>query len=112
MFARTAPGQWFRYCMPYEFALLKATRLRSPLYLPVNRDYKPLGLSKGSVGFVDYEDYVLQAVTFSRDPHALEGIWMPNEQGRLFLYDDGGDSRKDYFARLDKLSAYVVSGIG
>src|SRR5438552_14461888 len=37
-----APGQWFRYSMPYQFVRLSPSG-RAHIYLPLNRNYKPLG---------------------------------------------------------------------
>jgi hypothetical protein len=69
------------------------------VYLPLNRDYKPLGLKTKDC--VDYQDYIEQAVVFPDDPHAFENVWHRSES--LHLYGDDPESRLDYFDRLERL---------
>ena len=84
--------------MPYHFVKLPSRRYKH-LYLPVNRNYKPLGYLGDE--HVDYEMYSSQAVPFRRDPHCIQGVWTDPE--RLFLYSSSPSSRADYFARLERL---------
>jgi hypothetical protein len=91
--------QWFRYWMPYYFEHLKDEK-RKHVYLPVNRDYKPLGIV--SMKHVDYDDFRDQAMVFSSDPTLLNDVWVPGRQP-LFLYNDDPESRRDYFVRFEKL---------
>ena len=99
----TRDDQWFRYWMPYCFQKLEVGG-RNHIYLPVNRDYKPLGIT--SKDHVDYYAYLPQAVVFSADPHTFDGIWFHKET--LHLYEDVASSRVDYFARLERLLSRVV----
>ena len=94
----TLGNHWFRIWMPYQFVHLRSRRFKH-LYLPVNRNYKPLG----HIGreWVDYREYASQAVIFRSDPHHLEGVWANPE--RLYLYNDSVGSRLDYFARYERL---------
>ena len=90
--------QWFRYWMPYTYEKIEVPKFRH-VYLPLNRNYKPLGILSGD--WVDYEDYLHQAVRFSSDPHTFDGVWYSPET--LHLYEDATKSRIDYFARLERL---------
>ena len=89
--------------MPYCFQKLEVAD-RAHVYLPVNRNYKPLGVTDEE--WVDYDTYLPQAVVFSADPRRFDGIWLDNET--LHLYEDAVSSRVDYFARLEKLLSRVV----
>jgi len=92
--------QWFRYWMPYHFQRLDDDKHKH-VYLPVNRDYKPLGVTKRDE-HLNYDDYRHQAVVFSRDPNTYTDVWVEGRQP-LFLYNDGAGSRMDYFERLQRL---------
>lgn len=94
----TKTGHWFKFWMPYRFEKIEV-KSRKHAYLPVNRNYKPLGYLGHKR--VDYQDYAAQAVVFSSDPHQFPGIWTDSEG--LFLYNDDPDSRADYFARFERL---------
>ena len=94
---------WFRYWMPYTFEKLEHPEL-THVYLPLNRNYKPLGIT--SKDWVEYEEFIDQAVAFNRDPSKLKGVWL-DTQG-LYLYEDSLDSRKDYFERLGKLFSHSM----
>ena len=98
-----APDGWFRYWMPYCFQELSANRKH--VYLPLNREYKPLGLTDYNNG-VDYDDYIDQAVVFTTDPGAFPDVW--TRPGSLYLYNDGTASRLDYFERLERLLSRSV----
>ena len=77
---------------------------RNHVYLPVNRNYKPLGITPAE--WVDYDTYLSQAVVFSANPHTFDDIWFHNET--LHFYEDVVSSRVDYFARLEWLLSRVV----
>ena len=85
--------------MPYHLAEMDAERR---LYLPVNRNYVPLGLTTRE--WVSYEDYPDRFVRLTRPPHEIEGI-VTNDG--LYLYDDSAKSRVDYFERLERLMRYA-----
>ena len=94
----TRLDQWFRYWMPYSFFKLEVAD-HNHVYLPVNRNYKPLGVT--SDDWVDYEDFIEQAVVFSADPHTFDEVWFHRDT--LHLYEDVITSRVDYFKRLERL---------
>ena len=100
----TGMDQWFRFWMPYHFEHLEDSKRRY-VYLPVNRNYKPLGVT--SKEHVDYDALRSQAVVFATDPEQFEGVWGPGCEP-LFMYKDGPDSRLDYFARLERLLSRSV----
>lgn len=104
----TEYDQWFRRFMPYQFAEMKGPR-GTAVYLPVNRDYKPLGLKKEDCQ-VPYELYMGAAVTFAADPHTFKDVWT-NIDG-LYLYNDGYNSRRDYFERLERLHRHPLKLVG
>ena len=94
----TFNDQWFCYWFPYQFVKLNVEKPKH-VYLPVNRKYKPLGITTGE--WIDYELYAFQAVVFTHDPHEFEEIWHDPEN--LYLYEDSVRSRLDYFVRLETL---------
>jgi hypothetical protein len=104
----TGFDRWFRYWMPYQFVPLKIEG-RKHVYLPLNRDYKPLGVTARD-DFVNYDDFKHQAVVFAKDPHGFEDVWT-NAEG-LYLYKDNPRSRVDYFVRLDRLLSRSVKLFG
>lgn len=63
--------------MPYRFIKLPLAGAKH-VYLPLNRNYKPLGVGAPSdldnKRKVDYLDYRNQAVIFLRDPHSFKGV--------------------------------------
>ena len=95
---------WFRYHQPYTFVKLETSKCNH-VYLPLNRDYKPLGITSYS-NMVNYEDFINQAVIFSADPHTIENVWI--NEGALFLYRDDPSSRLDYYERLERLERHSV----
>ena len=99
----TRMDQWFRYWLPYSFVKLETTN-HNHVYLPVNRNYKPLGVT--SDDWVDYEDFIDQAVIFSADPHTFANVWFHRDT--LHLYEDVVSSRVDYFQRLERLLSRSV----
>ena len=100
----THDDQWFRYWMRYCFQKLEVGG-RKHVYLPLNRDYKPLGITSKEL-FDSYDDYLPQTVVFSADPHTFKGIWIKEEA--LYMYTDSPLSRVDYFARFERLLSRVV----
>ncbi|WP_156464243.1 hypothetical protein [Afipia sp. Root123D2] len=99
----TGPDQWFRYWLPYQFVKIDGPRKHT--YLPVNRNYKPLGVV--SKEWADYHKFHDQAVVFAKNPAEFKGIWY-NEDG-LYLYSDDPKTRLDYFERLQKLLSYSAA---
>jgi hypothetical protein len=100
----TLKGHWFRIWMPYCFVELKLEG-KKKVYLPLNRNYKPLGISFRN--HVNYEKFRNQAVIFKSDPTTFKDIWYdfngePNDV-HLWLYEDAYTSRVDYFERLERL---------
>jgi hypothetical protein len=94
--------------MPYTFSKMEVTMAKH-VYLPLNRNYKPLGLTTRE--WVQHEPYLHQAVVFSSDPHDIQGVWwtkvMPSKP-LLTLYNDDPESRFDYFSRLERLMSRSV----
>lgn len=104
-----ARTQWFRTFMPYCLKKVEYPG-RKHVYLPVNRHYKPLGLTQ-VVGWVDYQEHLHAAMIFSSDPHAFRDVWH-DAKSPLFLYNDGPKSRIDYFDRLGRLLARSIATPG
>jgi hypothetical protein len=100
----------FRVAMPYCFHKIDAPGAKD-VYLPLNRNYKPLGYAgpQGSSlsSWVDYKDYLHQAVVFSRDPSTFEGIWTKTTPF-LYLYSDSSATQATYFQRLEKLMSRTI----
>jgi hypothetical protein len=96
----TETNSWFRYHMPYTFTWIKSKYKHT--YLPLNRNYKPLGYMDARL--VDYNDYIDQAIVFTRDPIEITFVWH-NRDG-MYLYSDSYESRRDYFERLERLFSY------
>lgn len=93
---------FFKVWMPYLYQRVEVPG-RKHAFLPLNRDYKPLGVRRDA-GFVDYEEMAARcAVWFPRDPATLEGVWWNASGSSLWLYDDSVASRLTYFERLEKL---------
>ena len=93
---------FFKLWMPYLYQRVEVPG-RKHAFLPLNRDYVPLGMRR-SAGFVRYEDAMAgHGVYFTRDPATWDGIWWNVRDGCLWLYDDSVASRQDYFARLERL---------
>ena len=94
----TGRSHWFRRWMPYTIVKLEHPD-HEHCYLPLNRDYKPLGVSAQE--HVDYEAYrASHAICFSSNPADFKRIW---HSGGMFLYNDGPSSLIDYFERLSRL---------
>lgn len=93
---------FFKLWMPYLYQRVEVAGRRHA-FLPLNRDYVPLGVRRAE-GFVKYEEVAhTHAVYFSRDPALLENVWWNVRGENLWLYDDSAASRFTYFARLEKL---------
>jgi hypothetical protein len=86
---------------PYCFRYL----LRHDAWLPLGREYQPLGeMQWGVTVGVHYDDFAHAAWRFVVDPHTL-GIWRKAYPSTLYLYNDDPASRRDYFARVGRLIA-------
>lgn len=107
----SASNQWFRVWMPYQFLKLDLVGAKH-IYLPLNRNYKPLGFGKplGNSDHVNYLDYRRQAISFLRDPHSFKGVWY--DVSGLYLYGDEEASQSTYFERLGLLMDRVVKLYG
>jgi hypothetical protein len=103
----TQTSHWFRFCLPYQFVKVELGG-RKHTYLPLNRNYKPLGVLGRA--HIKYEDYAPQAVVFGSDPHTFKGVW--SDPKGLYLYDDNTRSRVDYFERLEKLLSRTMPMYG
>jgi len=94
-------NRWFRYWMPYVFQ-----KLDGNIYLPLNRDQKPLGIITG--GSVNNAEFAkTHGVRFSRNPATFTGVWYAPDHP-LEMYDDNPTSRTDYFQRFERLMEYTV----
>lgn len=92
---------YFKLWMPYVFVRLPHPK-RAHVLLPLNRNYKPLGtLDREWVEYGDFADS--HALVFSRNPENFDNIWSNQRNGHFWLYDDGPNSRLDYFKRLERL---------
>jgi hypothetical protein len=92
------PWLYFGRCWPYT---VQPMRGDPALWLPLGREYKPLGQDQFGGESHRYEDFASIAWRFSNcDPLAIEGVW-PRTPG--YLYNDGLDSRRGYFERLGRL---------
>ena len=90
--------QW-KHDLPYCFIKLEVPRHQ--VWLPLGRNYKPIGLRDRV--WVDYDDYVEQAIEFKRNPGLLKGdIWHKPEQQdhMLWLCNDAEMTPQEYFRRL------------
>lgn len=97
---------WFRFWMPYSFQKMEHAKVKH-LYLPLNRNYKPLGMTTGE--WVDYDPYVQShGVVFGSDPHKFAGVWYGEHEKSLYMYADVPSSRRDYFQRLEMLMSHVM----
>jgi len=101
----------FRVAMPYCFHKMDAPGAKH-VYLPLNRNYKPLGFagprgSSSHQSWVDYKDYLHQAVVFSRDPSTFADIWTKTTPF-LYLYSDSSATQATYFQRLEKLMSRTI----
>ena len=99
----TDKDPWFRYCSPYHFTPLKLTKGRY-IYLPVNRSYKPLGITTREP--VNYEDFFDLSVEFFSDPHGFDDVWY--DAAALYLYNDSPASTLNYYVRLRRLELFIT----
>lgn len=100
---------FFRKSLPYCFTKLKSDAHRH-VWLPLNRDYKPLGFLGRS--WANYQDHIANAVVFSRDPSTFKNVWDGGISSTdCFLYNDGSDLA-EYFNRLEKLLSHQHSLYG
>lgn len=100
---RNSPFRW-RF-LPY---CLRKMGDHGHVWLPLNRHYKPLGGARDV--FVDYNDFLHQALVFSRDPNTFKDVREPDQRADdkrwLYLYLDGTDLERDYFPRLHRLLSH------
>ncbi len=90
--------QWFRVFMPYTYQKLEGAH-RKHFYLPLNNDYKPLGVRCEEE--VDYDAYaVSHGVIFRSDPKGFKNVWVGKA---LYLYSGHPASLKDYTDRVARL---------
>lgn len=94
---------WGRINLPYT---LRKLAVGKHVYLPVNRNYAPLGFPYQD-GQGDDLDYVGQAMSFASDPALFTGVWW-SESAPLSLYADGNETRLTYWARLEKLLSHAI----
>ena len=85
-----------RHYMPYVYQKIDDQEFPF-VFLPLNRQYKPLGVITDK--FVDYDDYRTHRVVFKKDPTFFKNIWT----NPCYLFNDGPESQKDYFIRLERL---------
>jgi hypothetical protein len=92
----------FGRCWPYTVQPMRGDPV---LWLPLGREYKPLGQDQFGGKSYRYQEPASIAWRFSNcDPLAIEGVW-PRTPG--YLYNDGLDSRRGYFERLGRLISYA-----
>lgn len=92
---------FFKLFMPYCIQRVEVSG-RKHAFLPLNRDYAPLGMRRGA--HLDYEKMMpTHGAYFARDPAKLADVWWNVRDGQMWLYDDSPESRVDYFARLERL---------
>lgn len=91
---------------PWEFNLDAIyPRAREHTYLPLNRDYKPLGMWGEWVEYIDFPE---QFVRFTVAPEKMVGIWL-NNTGCIapYLYCDGPETHRTYGERYGRLLNYL-----
>jgi hypothetical protein len=95
---------WFRIHMPYVFMCLHPNKR---LWIPLNRDYRPVGVEKTDDTWVEFEiDYSDRIVHTSVDLATLAGtIFLSG----TYLYDDSVESRVDYFERVNSLMRFPMT---
>jgi hypothetical protein len=74
-------------------------------WLPLNRQYRPLGIGAWDDWRGDYEAYADRAVHFPIDPHALDAVWCSDHGHSLYLYNGNPASLKSYYLRFARLRA-------
>jgi hypothetical protein len=107
----TRDNHFFRFFMPYLFQEIPG--IGKNVWLPLNRNYKPLGVI--SKDWVDYDAFAkTHGVKFAKDPRNLKDIWEHTTEApdMLWLYSDAPSTRRDYFARLEKLMTYQLPLLG
>lgn len=110
--------RWFRLNMPY--AVVRVGSQEYQHWLPLNREYKPLGLSRTLHGWIDYEVYArehpIAVLHFARDPRKLS-VWIDQptnptpitERGMLWLYHDHPREAHIYYMRLRLLLEHKIT---
>jgi hypothetical protein len=102
---RRIRNDWFRTWMPYCFQPMKVPGARKHVYIPLNRFYKPLGISRRA-GHIVYEEHSEHFVRFTSDPAKLRGVWNEGSNG-FYLYNDKPSSTNNYGERLHELMRHV-----
>ena len=95
---------FFYKSLPYCFAKLK-NKAYPHIWLPLNRDYKPLGVL--SKEWIDYDDHIASALVFSRDPCKFNNVWQSVYSDACYLYNDGTNLDLEYFPRLHRLLSHA-----
>jgi hypothetical protein len=97
---------WARFWLPYAFIKMPSDTGFRHVYLPLNRNYKPLGQLENE--YVNYENFVNSFIFFKTDPKKLRGIWTGSNPSFLHLYNDGRpDTWADYYVRLAALLGHT-----
>lgn len=105
---------FFRFWMPYCFERAEHPRYKH-VFLPLNRDYQPLGHYERAGDYHGPESVERYGVVFRRDPATFKGIWwtLHGHGGeKLWLYDDTIESKVGYFDRLGLLLGRGVDVTG
>jgi hypothetical protein len=105
---RILANDWFRVWMPYTFIPITVPGVRKHVYLPVNRNYKPLGIGTArNLGGadVDYNKYESHFLRFTSDPHKFKDIFVGRSP--LYLYSGTPREGDSYGARLQELMRHV-----
>lgn len=84
-------------------------------YLPLNRRYKPIGITTDN--WVEYDQYPMHFIRSKKPFFQINNVFtnrrgITKEETTFYLYNDGIDSRLNYFARLKHLMNYVVEADG
>lgn len=121
---------WFWWSLPYCFYPMhvfeiadKPTLKKLPkhCFLPLTREYKPLGFVGRTYPEVKYQDYLSNAVVFKSDPLTYKNIFLADARNDhpanaltpfLYMYSDLEDTRRDYFTRLGKLMGHIKYQMG
>jgi len=69
------------------------------VYVPLNRNYKPIG--ETTKEFVCYEDYVdTHGIVFECDPFKISDVWdRESSEFRLYVFDDAIPASRNNYAK-------------